>query len=345
MTHEILQVVWFFLIGVLFVGYAVLDGFDLGVGIWHLFFKKDGERRALLNSIGPFWDGNEVWLLTAGGAMFAAFPGAYATVFSGFYLALMLVLFALIFRAVALEFRSKIDSPVWRARWDVAFAVGSILPALLYGVALGNILRGIPLSVGGDYTGTFFGLLNPYSLLIGLTGLAMFALHGALWIAVRIEGEPAERALGWAKSAWYAYASLFVLGSIWTLAAQPHLLANFRAAPVLWIIPLLAALAIVATGQYTRSKKALPAFIASSLSIAGLWGIVGASIFPNMVPATGDAALSLTIRNASSSHLTLTVMFIIALIGVPIVLGYTIWAYKTFTSGGRLAADEKAGGY
>jgi cytochrome d ubiquinol oxidase subunit II len=200
-----LNTVWFLLIGVLLVGYAVLDGFDLGVGVLHLFAKSDHERRVHLNAIGPVWDGNEVWLLTAGGAMFAAFPIVYATVFSGFYLAFMLLLFALIFRAVSLEFRGQFENPRWRSFWDWAFGLGSLLPAVLYGVAIGNVIRGLPIGADGSLNVSLFALLNPYALLIGLFSLAMFVMHGAAFLAVRTEGELQERMARATVGAWTAF--------------------------------------------------------------------------------------------------------------------------------------------
>ena len=209
-----LQVIWFLLIGILLAGYAILDGFDLGVGFWHLFGKKDEERRIFIRSIGPVWDGNEVWLLTAGGALFAAFPPVNASVFSGFYLALVLVLLGLIFRVVSIEFRNQLEDPSWRRRWDLAFSLGSALPALLFGVALGNLVRGLLLDESGDYIGGFFALLNPYSLLVGVTGVAMFATHGALYLALKTEGELQVRARGWASRAWIAYLVLFLFFQI-----------------------------------------------------------------------------------------------------------------------------------
>ena len=325
-----LQIVWFVLVAVLLAVYAMLDGFDLGVGIWHLWFKKDEERRALLNAVGPTWDGNEVWLLTGAGAIFAAFPHVYATVFSGLYLALMLVLFSLIFRAVSFEFRSKEDSPRWRGNFDLAFALGSMLPALLFGVAVGNMLRGIPLDDKMNFTGSFFGLLHPYPLLTGLLGFAMFALHGALFITLKTPQSMARRAGGFARISWVAFAVLFVVQTVYTFAAYPHLTANFAAAPVLYVFPVLAVAAIVLAGLWTFKSSYGKAFIASSLGIIMLWGVVAASLFPSMVTALDNPANNLTIYNASSSELTLTVMLVLALLGVPVVIGYTIWAYRMF---------------
>lgn len=327
-----LQIIWFFLIGVLLIGYAILDGFDLGVGFWHLFAKKDKDRRILLNSVGPVWDGNEVWLLTGGGAIFAAFPPVYATVFSGFYLALMLLLAALIFRAVSLEFRSKVESARWRSTWDTAFSLGSIVAALLLGVALGNILRGIPLDDRGYYSGTFFGLLNPFALVIGLLGVSMFATHGALYIVLKAEGDLAEKAKGWAQKAWYAYIALFLVVSAWTITGQPHLMVNYTSGigAVLFLIPGAALYSIIWCLLYTRREKPGKAFLMSSISIAALMMTAGFAIFPNIVTAPNDPTRNLSVYNASSSQYTLTVMLILALIGVPIVVGYTIFIYRVF---------------
>lgn len=333
-----LQVTWFLLVGVLLTGYAILDGFDLGAGFWHLFTKKDEDRRKIINSIGPVWDGNEVWLLTGGGAIFAAFPPVYASVFSGFYLALMLLLAALIFRAVAIEFRSKVESQSWRKSWDLAFGLGSTVAALLLGVALGNILRGVPLDANGNYTGTFFGLLNPYSLVIGLTGLAMILTHGGLYIAMKTDGELSKNARGWAQTAWIAYIVLFIASAGYTFAAQSQLLTNYNAQPVLYAIPILGLLSLVGIKLFASKGQIGRAFISSSVSIASMMGLVGAAIFPNLVPALGAAERSLTVFNSSSSQYTLTAMLILALIGVPIVLGYTIWTYKLFA--GKVEADS-----
>ena len=335
-----LQVIWYVLIGVLLTGYAILDGFDLGVGFWHLFTKKNEDRKRLLNAIGPLWDGNEVWLLTGGGALFAAFPHVYATVFSGFYLALMLVIFALIFRAVSIEFRSKNPSSRWQKSWDIAFAAGSIIPALLFGVAVGNILRGLPLDANMNFIGTFFDLLNPYSLLVGLLGLAMFATHGAMFIALKTDGELAKNARNWGQKAWSVYLTLFLITTIVTLLSQGHLLTNWVMHPLLCVIPLLVLLLVVLIGMLNKNGQSDRAFIMSSLSILGMMAIAGISLFPNLVPASNDPALSLTLMNASSSPLTLSVMLIIALIGIPLVLAYTIWTYRTFSGKVPLETNE-----
>ncbi len=325
-----LQVTWFLLVGLLLTVYAVLDGFDLGLGFWHLFAKKDEERRVLIQSVGPVWDGNEVWLLTGGGAIFAAFPPVYATVFSGFYLALMLLLLALISRAVSVEFRSKVESAGWRRIWDWAFGLGSSLAALLFGVALGNLLRGLPLDAAGNFQGSFFTLLNPYALLIGAVGFCMLLTHGALYASLKTSGDLENRALGWAKIAWFFYLGLFALTSVITAVAMPELLANYLHSPILFGIPALALLFVVLQGVFIFKGSSRTAFVFSALSIVTLMAMAGASLFPRLVPALGVPELSLTAFNASSSELTLTTMLILALIGMPIVIAYTIWTHRKF---------------
>ena len=328
-----LQIIWFVLVGLLFTGYAILDGFDLGVGFWHLFTKSDEDRRFLIRSIGPVWDGNEVWLITGGGALFAAFPPVYATVFSGFYLPLILVLMGLIFRAVGIEVRSKVEDTGWRKKWDVAFSLGSIVPALLFGVVLGNIARGIELDASGNYVGGFFALLNPYALLVGLTGLAMFAVHGAIYLAMKSEGDLYRRVKSWGDKAWYVYLGLFSIVSLWSLIAYQ------RGSMALAIVAALLALAgIVGIKFFSKKGADGKAFISSSVSIAALFGAVAATVFPNVVPALTNESLSLTLYNSSSSQMTLTVMLIIALVGMPLVIGYTAYIYKTFA--GKITADD-----
>ncbi|MHC4421757.1 MAG: cytochrome d ubiquinol oxidase subunit II [Planctomycetota bacterium] len=325
-----LQVIWFVLLGVLFVGYAILDGFDLGVGFWHLRAKGDDERRAMLNAVGPVWDGNEVWLLTAGGVLFGAFPAVYASVFSGFYLALMLLLLALMARAISFEFRSQTESPGWRGAWDVVFSVSSSVAILLFGVALGNILRGVPLDASGNYLGSFLTLLNPYALMIGVLGLAMLAFQGALYMVIKGSGELEARARGWAAAAGYLYLALFVVAAVVSVATQAHLLENYRAVAVLWTIPVLVLAFIAGAIVLHRRGQAGRAFLCSSLSIAVIWGLVGAGLFPRLVPALGAPGLSLTLANASSGESTLKAMLIIALFGMPLVIGYTAWVYWAF---------------
>lgn len=333
-----LQVTWFLLLGGLLAVYAILDGFDLGVGFWSMFTKKDEDKRVMLNSIGPVWDGNEVWLVTAGVVMFAAFPPVYAAVFSGMYLALMLLLVALIARAVSIEFRSQLESPKWRGGWDLAFGLGSTVAIVLFGVALGNMLHGFPLDERGDYTGGFLTLLNPYSLLIGLLSLAMLATHGALWIALKAGGELERSALSWASRAWIPYAALWIVAGIFTAAAYGRLLENYLAVPALFLAPTLALAAIVALRLVLERGKTRLAFLLSSASIALNMAMVGASIFPNLVYSRGAPENSLTIFDASASQYALTVILVLTVIGMPIVLGYTFFVYRSFR--GKVSPDK-----
>jgi cytochrome d ubiquinol oxidase subunit II len=336
-----LQMTWYLLVGVLLTGYAILDGFDLGTGILHLFVaKEDRERRILLNSIGPLWDGNEVWLLTGGGALFAAFPPVYATVFSGFYLALVLLLVALIARAVSFEFRSKVESPAWRGFWDGAFAFGSFLPALLLGVALGNILRGAPVDARGEFTGNFFTLLNPLALLVGLTAVAFFVRHGALFLSTKTDGALLGRILKWEKGSRWTFLALYLATTAATYAIAPQRFANFFEKPAGWLAPILALASFFLAGWAISRRKNGLAFFFSSLVAAGLMGTVGWSLFPNLVPSTTDPAFSLTAANSSSSPLTLTVMLAVALVGVPIVLAYTTYVYRVFW--GKVVLEENS---
>lgn len=332
---ETLQIIWFLLIGILVIGYAILDGFDLGVGFWHLFAKKKGERTAFIHSIEPFWDGNEVWLLTAGGALFAAFPPVYATVFSGFYLAMMLVLLGLIFRAVAIEFRNKIDDPKWVKAWDFAFSFGSILPSILYGVAIGNILQGLELNAIGDYTGGFFALLNPFALFCGLVGLAMFAYHGALYLSMKLEGEAATRAGKWAAKAWYAF--LFTLMPTIAYGVKFCISGDYRYACMVLIILTLVALCV--SSMFNKKGKAKGAFLSSSVTIAFLMLAVAAALFPNIVPCTNEPDWGLTVFNSSSSQRTLGWMLGIALIGMPLVLAYTAFIHRVFRDKVKVSED------
>lgn len=322
---ETLQVTWFLLIGVLLAGYSVLDGFDLGAGFWHLVLKKDEQRRSVLSAIAPVWDGNEVWLLTGGGAIFAAFPPVYASVFSAFYLALMLVLYGLIFRAVSLEVRNKMESGRWRGAWDWAFGIGSLLPALLFGVALGNVARGLPLDAQGNYTGSFFDLLNPYSLVAGVTGLALFVQHGLLYLLHKSDGELHKTLGTWTKPIWVVTTLLYSAMSIISLTYLPQigslLLAIVGAA--------LAVVAMMALRLFSQRNAFGKALIASGAAIIFNWGAIGAVLYPNLVPAS-DPAFSLTLFNSSSSELTLGVMALLALVGMPLVIGYTIYVYRIF---------------
>jgi cytochrome d ubiquinol oxidase subunit II len=333
-----LQTVWFLLIGLLLVGYAVLDGFDLGAGIVHLFVaRNDAERRGVLNAIGPVWDGNEVWLITGGGALFAAFPVVYATVLSGFYLAVMLLLGALILRAVSIEFRSKETNRLWRLAWDAGFAVGSALAAFLFGVALGNIVRGLPLDAGGVYRGGLAGLLNPFSIVMGVLTLGLAAQQGSSWLVLKTEGALRNRAR---RS---GVASTLVVIAAWFAATDiawfdsNRVFDNFARNPLAWIGPVSAALALAGMLYAYSRRQEFMAFVLSSVAILGLAATAGATLYPNLVPAV-DASRSLTVNNAHSSDTTLTVMLVIALVGMPIVLAYTAFIYWKFK--GKVQLDE-----
>jgi len=319
-----LNTLWFILLGVLLAGYAVLDGFDLGAGILHLTARGDDERRTVINSIGPFWDGNEVWLITFGGAMFAAFPFAYAAVFSGFYTALMLVLLTLILRAVALEFRSKRQAQTWRNFWDGAFFLGSLLATLLFGVALGNILIGIPINADGNYTGSFFDLLRPFPVLAGLLTVTFAAMHGALYLNLKTEGELQHRTRGWLKKSLICAAVCYVAAAVYAMTGIPE------ASGWPWALSALIILAFAGILPAVSKKRPFFAFLFSSLIIAVLVFQFSYALYPNIVISNISPEYNLNILNAASSSKTLGVMTIIAAVGVPVVLIYTSAVYRIF---------------
>ncbi len=335
-----LNTIWFILIGVLFTGYAILDGFDLGVGALHLFTKTDLERRTFLNAIGPVWDGNEVWLVTAGGALFAAFPEVYATAFSGFYLALMLLLFCLIFRAVAIEFRSKQEMAWWRRMWDVSFFVSSVLASFLIGVALGNIGIGIPLDSNHEFTGTFLGLLNPYAILVGVTTVSLFMMHGAIYVVMKTEGELHDKVRGWVNNAIIFFIICYATTTMATLLYVPQMANVIKEHPVLFLVPLLNMLAIANIPREIHHGRDWRAFLSSSFAIVFLMALFGIGMFPNMIFSNPIAENSLNIYNAASSAKTLKIMLIIATLGVPAVLAYTISIYWIFR--GKVKLDSSS---
>lgn len=333
-----LNQLWFVLIAVLFTGFFFLEGFDYGVGTLLPFLgKEDKDRRQIINTIGPFWDGNEVWLITAGGAMFAAFPHWYATLFSGFYLALFLILVALIFRGVAFEFRSKDDNPRWRKFWDWAIFFGSAVPALLWGVAFANIVRGVPIDANMSYTGGFFNLLNPYALLGGLVTLSLFTLHGALFLEMKSSGAIRERAANITQSLGIPTAVLIVAFVIYSFVDTDL----FKDANALQYIALLGAVgALVGTNiMVYRQKRYGWAFIGTALTIVFVVMILFNGLYPNVMPSSTDSAFNLTIHNASSSDYTLKIMTVVALIFVPIVLAYQSWSYWVFRK--RIKSESK----
>jgi len=315
--------IWFLLIAVLWTGYFVLEGFDFGVGMLLRVLSRDNtDRRVLINTIGPVWDGNEVWLLVAGGATFAAFPLWYASLFSGFYLALLVILVALIIRGVAFEFRGKIDSDRWRRGWDIAIMTGSAVPALLWGVAFGNIVRGVPLNAHHDYTGNFFTLLNPYALLGGLTTLSVFAFHGAVFVALKTEGEVRARAKALTLPLGGA---AIVLGATFLLWTQTAHGTGWTWAPV-----TVAAVALIAAVTAARIGREGWAFASTALTIVATTVALFGALYPEVLPASNDAANSLTTTNASSTPYTLEIMTWVAVIFTPVVLAYQAWTYWVF---------------
>lgn len=332
-----LNTVWFVLVGVLFTGYVILDGFDLGVGVLHLFAApRDEDRRVFLNAIGPVWDGNEVWLVTGGGALFAAFPAVYATVFSGFYLAFMLLLCALIFRAVAIEFRSKHPSPRWRSFWDRSFALGSFGSALLIGVAMGNIVWGVPIDGRGEFAGSFFGLLHPYALLMGVTTVALFAMHGAIYLVLKTEGELQAGVRTRINPLIITFILCYVLLTLATLLYVPHVTAAFRREPWFFALVVPVVLAIANIPREVNRGREFFAFLSSCAAMAGLMALFGVGNYPYLVYSLPLPENSLTAFNSASSPKTLGVMLTIALIGLPVVLAYSVSIYWIFRGKVRL---------
>ncbi len=333
-----LNTTWFVLVGVLLTGYALLDGFDLGVGALHLLTRRDEERRIMLNAIGPVWDGNEVWLVTGGGALFAAFPHVYATVFSGFYLALMLLLFMLIFRAVAIEFRSKQPMGWWRKTWDISFSVTSLASSLLLGVALGNIAWGVPLRPDHEYAGTFLGLLNPYSVLVGVTTVALFTMHGAIYMVLKTEGPLHQKVRSWVNNTIIFFIICYVTTTMATLLYVPHMVATIKAHPVFFGVAILNMLAIANIPREIHHGRDFYAFLSSCAAMAALMTLFGIGMYPDIVADSNNPAYSLTIYNAASSQKTLGTMLVIAIIGVPLVLAYTSSIYWVFR--GKVKLDR-----
>jgi len=315
----------------------VLDGFDLGVGMLHLFVaREDEDRRMVLASIGPLWDGNEVWLVTFGGALFSAFPAAYAAVFSGFYTLLMLTLFALIFRAVSIEFRSKLGSGRWRRFWDGCFALGSLLATFLFGVAVGNLMRGVPLDGAGRYAGSLLDQLNPYALVVGALTVTLFAMHGAIFLYLKTEGALQQRLHRWMWRTFGQFLIAYMLTTMFTLVAVPRAVANLQQNPWLWGIPVLSVLAIANIPRAIFKGNAPYAFLSSTATIAGLMFLMGAALYPDIVPAHPGAEHSLRIVDAASSRRTLGIMLGLAAVGMPLVLAYMGTLYWTFHGKVRL---------
>ncbi|WP_414463825.1 cytochrome d ubiquinol oxidase subunit II [Hyphomicrobium sp. DY-1] len=368
--YDTLRIIWWLLLGILLIGFAVMDGFDLGAAALLPFVAKtDVERRVVINSIGPTWEGNQVWLILGGGAIFAAWPPLYAVSFSGFYLAMFAILFALILRPVGFKYRSKLEGTRWRETWDWALFVGGAVPALIFGVAVGNVLRGVPFHFNSDlrifYDGTtLFELLNPFALLCGLVSVAMLVMHGAGWIILKSEGPVADRARSFGSVAALATIALFVIAGVvlWlgidgyqitstvnpvgpsnplakTVAkASGAWFTNYGSYPLTILAPVLGIIGAGATYVFMNTRREIATILASSLSIAGIITTVGVSIFPFLLPSSIDPRSSLTVWDASSSHLTLFIMLVCAVIFVPIIIAYTTWVYHVMWG----KVDEKA---
>ncbi len=326
-----LNVVWFGLFVIIIAGYLIMDGFDLGVGILHPFLaKSDEDRRVFLNSIGPVWDGNEVWLVLGGGALFAAFPVVYASLFSGLYIAMMLVLLVLILRTVAIEFRSKRPSPRWRGFWDWVFFGASLGIALLLGVAFGNILDGLPIAADGYIRATLFDLLTPYALLVGVTTIFMLATHGAIYLSMKASGALLDRVKRWVPRLMIIFFVFNTLLVGMTVLLHEAVSDRYWQQPWLAILPAAALASVIVAWLMVRREKYFVAFLFSSAMIAGLLISAAVGLFPNLLVSTLNSSYNLTIFNAASQANTLTVMLIMALIGMPFVLLYTAGVYYIF---------------
>ncbi|OOF41136.1 cytochrome d ubiquinol oxidase subunit II [Rodentibacter mrazii] len=365
--YEFLRFIWWVLVVVLLIGFSVTDGFDMGVtALLPVAGKKEVERRIMINSIAPHWDGNQVWLLTAGGAVFAAWPIVYAVSFSGFYIALVLVLAALFFRPIGFEYRAKIDNPTWRTVWDWGLFAGGFVPALVFGVAFGNLLQGVPFEFNEiaqvTYTGSFFALLNPFALLCGVISLAMLVTHGANWLQMKTTSELRDRARAITQIGAFVTLIAFVLAGVWLYFKEGYVVTstvdhfapsspigkevavetgawfrNFNEMPILWIFPALAVASALLNVVFSKANRCGFAFLFSSLTMAGVIITAAVSMFPFVMPSSSHPEQSLLMWDATSSELTLTWMLFLALVFVVISLAYTIWSYiKMF---GRL--DER----
>jgi len=329
---------WFLLVGAVFSGYAILDGFDLGAGAWHLFLKKEQSRRIALNAVGPVWDGNEVWLVIGGGALFAGFPILYATLLSAMYIPFMLFLFCLIFRAISIEFRSKEKMGWWRKMWDISYSVSSIMLAFLMGVVLGNVLQGFDIGKDYEFVGNWLEFINPYAILVGLTTLALFMMHGAIYLLMKTEGRLYTKLTLLLRSGIIFFIVMFGITTLYTLIYIPHLSDNFRSNPVLFIFPLFAFLSIANIPRLANKRKFVYAFIFSAISIGILFMLVAIELYPVLILSTIDPVYNITVYNAASSEKSLGISLTFAAIGIPLVLSYTFFVYKTFW--GKVKLDE-----
>jgi cytochrome bd ubiquinol oxidase subunit II len=331
MSELTLAFIWYLVIGASVIFYVCLDGFDLGVGIMNFFTKKDQERRVFLNSIGPVWDGNEVWLVIVGGALFAGFPNVYATLFSGFYNLCMILLAGLIFRAVAIEFRSKRKSMKWRFTWDAVFSFASLIISFGLGVTLGNLIIGIPLNENGDFIGTFALFFRPFPILIGLFTVSLLMMHGSIYLAMKTEGELHLRLRRWVQRCIWVFVGFYLIVTLATWHGAPHMFERFRDNPEFLIVPLLALLAILNVPRMFTRKRDGWAFLNSCFCIVLLFCVFGIGTFPYLIRSSvNPETYSLTFMNSAASILTLKVLLIIVAIGIPLVLAYGAIVYRIF---------------
>ncbi len=330
---------WFLVIGGLFSGYAILDGFDFGAGAWHLLIKGEQNRRIALNAVGPVWDGNEVWLVIGGGALFAGFPVMYATLFSSLYVPFMLFLVFIIFRAIAIEFRGKEPMLWWRRLWDVCYSIASIMLAFLLGVVLGNVLQGIAIGPNFEYQGSgFFEFLNPYALMTGITTLALFMAHGAIYLLLKTEGRLFAKLTYLLKNGMIFFMVSFGITTLYTLIYIPHLSDDFKSNPALFIIPVLTFMSIANVPRLANKRNYKMAFFFSSLTVSLLMVLVAIELYPNLLFSTLNPDYSLDIYDAASSDKSLGIMLLFVAIGGPLVLGYTFFVYRTFR--GKVQLDD-----
>lgn len=330
---------WFLVVGGLFSGYAILDGFDFGAGAWHLFFRKEENRRIAMNAVGPVWDGNEVWLVIGGGALFAGFPILYASLFSAMYLPFILFLMFIIFRAISIEFRGKEPMKWWRKMWDIIYSISSIMLAFLLGVVLGNVLQGIDIGENFEYEGgPFFSFLGLYPLLTGTTTLALFMTHGAIYLLMKTEGKMYEKLKNLVQKGIIFFIVSFFIVSVYTLIYLPHLSDRFKANPALFILPLFTFLSLANIPRLVSKKKYQYAFLFSSLTMSFALMTVAVELYPTLLLSTIDPEYNITIYNAASSEKSLGIMLTIAAIGAPLVLAYTGFVYYTFK--GKVQIDE-----
>ncbi len=329
---------WFMVVGAVFTGYGILDGFDLGAGAWHLFFRKEESRRIALNAVGPVWDGNEVWLVIGGGTLFAGFPVVYASLFSAMYVPLMLFLFMLIFRAISIEFRGKEPMKWWRQLWDVSYSFSSTMLAFLLGVVLGNVLLGMPLDANHEFTGSWLSFLNPFALLVGATALALFMMHGAIYLSMKTEDRLFDKVNRLLQRSIIAFIGLFVLATLYALLYIPHLSDGLKDNLLLFGVPVLAALSIANIPRLVSKQRYRLAFIFSATTVGLLLITVAIELFPVILLDSSGAGNSITIYNGSASDKSIGIMLLFVAIGGPLAIGYTAFVYKTFW--GKVRLDE-----